>query len=107
MTAVGGIGRISPGKESLPILQPQDGMGPGSRSQPARPFSEVLRDAIEQVNALQLQAQDAAEALARGDVQDVHQVSLAIERAQLALELTVAVRNKVLEAYQEVSRMQV
>ncbi|MBE3598028.1 MAG: flagellar hook-basal body complex protein FliE [Limnochordaceae bacterium] len=82
-------------------------MGPGSRSQPARPFSEVLRDAIEQVNALQLQAQDAAEALARGDVQDVHQVSLAIERAQLALELTVAVRNKVLEAYQEVSRMQV
>lgn len=72
---------------------------------PVRPFSEVLRDALAQVNQLQLEAQAQAEALARGDVQDLHRVSLALERAQLALELTVAVRNRLLEAYQEISRM--
>lgn len=70
-----------------------------------RPFTQVLKDAIAQVNDLQIQAQQAAEAVARGDVTDLHRVSLAIERARLALELTVAVRNKLIEAYQEISRM--
>ncbi|HEY8498711.1 MAG TPA: flagellar hook-basal body complex protein FliE [Limnochordales bacterium] len=70
-----------------------------------RPFGEVLKDAIAQVNALQLEAQQMAEAVARGDLTDMHRLALAVERAQLALELTVAVRNKLVEAYQEISRM--
>ncbi len=72
-----------------------------------RPFAEVLKEALQQVNRLQVEAQMQAEALARGEVTDLHSVALAIERAQLALELTIAVRNKLLEAYQEISRMQV
>ncbi|WP_324667586.1 flagellar hook-basal body complex protein FliE [Geochorda subterranea] len=83
---------------------------PGATSPGAagvRPFSQVLKDAVAQVNALQLEAQQMAEAVARGDLTDMHRLALTVERAQLALELTVAVRNKLVEAYQEISRMPV
>lgn len=79
----------------------------GPQTGAPRPFAEVLKEALQQVNRLQAEAQAQAEALARGEVTDMHSVTLAIERAQLALELTIAVRNKLLEAYQEISRMQV
>lgn len=82
------------------------GRAAGTGGAPAsRPFSEVLKEAVAQVNALQIEAQKMAEAAARGEVSDMHTVALALERAQLALELTVAVRNKLVEAYQEISRM--
>lgn len=82
---------------------PAPGASPGDPS--ARPFSRLLREAIEQVNELQHQAEVQAEALARGEVQDLHQLTLVLERARLALDLTVAVRNRLVEAYQEISRM--
>ncbi|HEY8425810.1 MAG TPA: flagellar hook-basal body complex protein FliE [Limnochordales bacterium] len=83
---------------------------PGAASAGApgvRPFGEILKDAVAQVNALQLEAQQMAEAVARGELTDMHRLALTVERAQLALELTVAVRNKLIEAYQEISRMPV
>ena len=116
MVAIGPTGTTSwPGRVAAQ-WQPPAASGFASASRPgarplaeqpmgARPFSEVLRDALAQVNQLQLEAQAQAEALARGDVQELHRLTLAVERAQLALELTVAVRNRLLEAYQEISRM--
>ena len=93
----------TPGRwAALPVRPGGSGQGTA-----VRPFSQVLKEALAQVNQLQLEAQAQAEALARGDVQDMHQVTLAVERAQLALELTVAVRNRLLEAYQEISRIPV
>lgn len=93
---------------SSPLGAMNDGLSGRVGHGPApRPFSEVLKQALQQVNRLQVEAQAQAEALARGEVQDLHTVALAIERAQLAMELTVAVRNKLVEAYQEISRMQV
>lgn len=80
---------------------------PAAGPSASRPFGEVLKDAIAQVNALQIEAQQMAEAVARGELADVHRLALTLERAQLALELTVAVRNKLVEAYQEISRMPV
>ncbi|HEY8486992.1 MAG TPA: flagellar hook-basal body complex protein FliE [Limnochordales bacterium] len=94
-------------------LRPAGGPGlaqagaPAAGQGAAKPFSRVLQEALDQVNRLQLEAQAQVEALAAGQVDDLHRVALAVERAQLALELTVAVRNKLLEAYQEISRMPV
>lgn len=69
-------------------------------------FSKMLSDAIRNVNSLQKDADTAAAKLALGEVDDVHQVMIATEQAKLALQLTVQVRNKLVEAYQEISRMQ-
>ncbi len=72
-----------------------------------RSFGSYLREALAEVNRLQQEADAQAEALALGQVQDLHQVTVAMARAEIALQLTVAVRNRVLEAYAEISRMQV
>lgn len=68
-------------------------------------FGQMLRDALKQVNDLQSQADDLAQKLATGEINDVHTVMIASEKATLALELTVQIRNKVIEAYQEIMRM--
>lgn len=70
-------------------------------------FTEVLAGALREVNRLQLEAEGANWQLVRGEVENLHQVVLATEKAELALLLTLQVRNKVLEAYQELMRMQV
>ena len=70
-------------------------------------FGELLKDAVDQVNQLQGQADKLAEQLASGNLKDVHQVMVAMEKASLALQLTIQVRNKAIEAYQEIMRTQV
>lgn len=104
MASIDGVGRI--GSARWPAAAGAAGASAAGPSA-TRPFGEVLKDAIAQVNALQIEAQQMAEAVARGELTDVHRLALTLERAQLALELTVAVRNKLVEAYQEISRMPV
>ncbi|MBS3872620.1 MAG: flagellar hook-basal body complex protein FliE [Firmicutes bacterium] len=70
-------------------------------------FAAQLNEALNEVNALQLKADDMATKLALGQIDDVHQVTIAMEKAALSLQLAVQVRNKMVEAYQEISRMQV
>uniref|UniRef100_A0A7C2EKC5 Flagellar hook-basal body complex protein FliE n=1 Tax=Ammonifex degensii TaxID=42838 RepID=A0A7C2EKC5_9THEO len=70
-------------------------------------FGEVLSRAIKEVNAAQVRADEAIKAFLSGETKDLHQVVLATEEAKLMLELAVQVRNKVVEAYQEISRMQI
>lgn len=69
-------------------------------------FSEVLADALSQVSSLQGAADRAAEGLVTGEVRDIHQVVLAFERAEIAFQLAMEVRNKLVESYQEIMRMQ-
>lgn len=72
-----------------------------------RPFGAVLAESLERVNALQHEADSAAAALAVGHADNLHNVMIASEQAHLALQLVVTIRNRVVEAYQEISRMQV
>ncbi|MBO8171022.1 MAG: flagellar hook-basal body complex protein FliE [Bacillaceae bacterium] len=72
----------------------------------AASFSDFLNQSIEKVNRAQLEAEIMTEKLAAGEVQDVHQVMLAEQKAMLSLQLTLEVRNKAVEAYQEIMRMQ-
>jgi flagellar hook-basal body complex protein FliE len=73
----------------------------------SKPFGDLLKDAVNEVNRLQDQADRLADQLASGQLNDVHQVMVAMEKASLALQLTIQVRNKVIEAYQEMMRTQV
>ncbi|NLM46513.1 MAG: flagellar hook-basal body complex protein FliE [Firmicutes bacterium] len=70
-------------------------------------FAHMLKDALNGVNKLQVKADEAALQLANGQAEDVHQVMIAVEQAMLAMQLTVQIRNKVIEAYQEIARMQI
>ncbi|MEG6585876.1 flagellar hook-basal body complex protein FliE [Dendrosporobacter sp. 1207_IL3150] len=70
-------------------------------------FRQFLSEAINNVNNLQLKAAKSSVDLAAGKVEDISQVVVATEKASIALQLTMQVRNKAVEAYQEVMRMQV
>lgn len=70
-------------------------------------FADALKDSISQVNQAQLNADHAAEQVAAGESKNLHEAMIKIEEAELSLRLMVQVRNKAVEAYQEVMRMQV
>ena len=70
-------------------------------------FGDALFDAVRAVNQVQTEADARAVGVATGEPVELHDVMLAQERAALGLELAVQVRNKLVEAYQEVMRMQI
>jgi len=69
-------------------------------------FVETLRGAMDQVNQLQGAADTKMGALLEGNGMDVHSAMIAVEKADLSFELMMQVRNKIVAAYQEISRMQ-
>jgi flagellar hook-basal body complex protein FliE len=77
------------------------------RSAAAGGFEQVLARAIRQVENFRLEADQKVERFLAGEGEDLHTVALATQRAELAFELFVQVRNKVVQAYQEIMRMQV
>ena len=70
-------------------------------------FGDFFKESLNEVNDLQLKSRDASINLAAGKVNDISQVVITGEKAGVALQLTLQIRNKVVEAYQEVMRMQV
>ena len=70
-------------------------------------FGETIKSALSGVNDLQTKADGIASKLAVGDPVEIHDAMIAMQKASMALQFTVQVRNKVVEAYQEIMRMQV
>jgi flagellar hook-basal body complex protein FliE len=72
----------------------------------ATPFADLMTDALGQVDQLEAQANAAVTGLMTGNGVDVHQAMIATEKASMAFELALAVRNKAVQAYQSVMGMQ-
>jgi len=72
----------------------------------AAPFSDLLTDAAGQVNQLEEQASKTVTGLMNGTGVDVHRAMIATQKASIAFELSLAVRNKAVQAYQSVIGMQ-
>ncbi|MEK7691821.1 MAG: flagellar hook-basal body complex protein FliE [Bdellovibrionota bacterium] len=70
-------------------------------------FSEMLGQSLSQVNEHQYQADLAMRELAAGRTKNIHETMLAVERADASIKLMMQVRNKILESYREIMRMQV
>lgn len=68
-------------------------------------FADYLMDAINKVNQEQLRSEEMNKKLVTGEVRDLHEVMIVSQQASLSLQLAVQVRNKVVEAYQEIMRM--
>ncbi len=70
-------------------------------------FSTTLKDAILDVNRLQQESDFQMQKLATGQTQNVHETMIKAEKADIALRLMIQVRNKLIDAYQEIMKMQV
>ena len=81
----------------MPSAGPKTGAG----------FDSVLKDAIQQVESFHRAAGQQVGSFLSGESEDLHGTILATQRAELSLELFQGVRNKVVQAYQEVMRMQI
>jgi flagellar hook-basal body complex protein FliE len=91
-----------------PGLSPTDGKAaPNQTGEVGPSFTDTLAKSIEEVNHLQKEADQAIEKLSSGESQNIHGAMLAMNKADTAFRMTMQVRNKILEAYQEVMRMQV
>ena len=69
-------------------------------------FQEMLRDAISEVEELRDQADDTVRRLVAGEINDVSEALVAVERADLAFQTMMTVRGRVMAAYEEIMRMQ-
>ena len=69
-------------------------------------FGSALSSAVDGLNGLQHQADTLAVKAVTGDLTDIHQATLAATRAQVTMELVSAVRNKGVDAFNEIMRMQ-
>ncbi len=70
-------------------------------------FGQMLKTSIAEVNQAQISADRAAEQIAAGETKNLHGAMIKLEEADISLRLMVQVRNKAVEAYQEIMRMQV
>lgn len=70
-------------------------------------FRELLVEELQKVNSLQKNSEYLNSKLILGEVENIHQVMIAAEKADLALQLTLQIRNKILDAYNEIMRMQI
>ncbi|MDR7000966.1 flagellar hook-basal body complex protein FliE [Neobacillus niacini] len=77
------------------------------QTKPKTSFADVLQGYLGNVNDTVQQASNLTAQTAAGMVDNVHDVTIASQKAKLALELTVTVRDKAVEAYQEIMRMQI
>jgi len=67
----------------------------------------MLTESVDKVNDLQLQADRGAKELLAGRNKNIHETMMSIEKADMSFRLMMQVRNKVIEAYREIMRMQV
>ncbi len=70
-------------------------------------FGDTMKKAITDVNDLQTSADQMATKLASGDAVEIHQAMIAMQKASTALQFTLAIRNKIIDAYHEVMRTSV
>ena len=89
------------------IAQMQNSIKGTNESNDQSSFSSYLKDSISNVNQMQHQANQAGKDLALGNVENVHEVMIAAQKAKLSIDLTAKVSNKVIGAYEKIMRMQV
>jgi flagellar hook-basal body complex protein FliE len=96
---------IKSGELMKPGLIPDKGMG----EQPAegKGFSHVLKDAIDDINKLQMNADEKIAKVQLDNTASIHEAMIALEQASISFRAMMQVRNKILDAYQEVMRTQV
>ena len=92
------------GVSSLPIEK--SGSEKKVAHDPISDFKKILSQSVEEVNGLLTKADQSAQEMVAGKM-DIHQAMVAIEQAQISFSLLLQVRNKMIEAYQQIMQMQI
>ena len=99
---------VSPVGPGVPVPPASGVIGahrPGPTS--AKPFSQLVSNLLNDANVQQLQADQAVGQLITGEADSVHDVVLSVAKADLAFRLVLEIRNRLIDSYQEIMRMQV
>jgi len=99
MTTIAGISSQAPLALSQPDLS--------SSSQGEKSFSDILTSTLDQVTKAQHNGDTAIEKLNTGDAKNMHEVMIAVEEADISLRMLVQFRNKALQAYDDIMKMQI
>jgi flagellar hook-basal body complex protein FliE len=94
-------------KQNLINSVPQSGGGTPPNPVGKTEFQDLMEKGIKEVNIGAREAEKASMDLASGRASNIHETMLAVTKAELGFNMMVQMRNKVIEAYQEVMRMQV
>lgn len=70
-------------------------------------FENYLKDALDKVNEMQVKSDKSSVLLATGNVENLHDAMIATEKARISLQLTLGIRNRIIESYKEIMRMQI
>lgn len=70
-------------------------------------FANILKSSIENMNNVEALSDQKTEALVNGNIEDLHEVMIAAQKASITVETTVQIQKKVIDAYNEIMRMQV
>jgi len=97
---------ITSGMPAFPGTMPTSPTAPSEAEGQEGGFGATLRTAIDRVGELSDASDQAVSELVQGERQDIHSVMIAVQKADIAFQLMLQVRNKILNAYQEVSKMQ-
>jgi flagellar hook-basal body complex protein FliE len=97
----GSIPLLAPHRVEAPIVRPA--AEEGSQI----PFGDLLKDAVQAANTKGLAADNAAQAFASGSVDDIHGTMIAVKEADIQVRLLTNVRNKLMDAFYELWRMNV
>ena len=98
------------------LIQSIQGVDPGKKTQPKpegvnqtseRSFGETLNDFLEVVNSKSIEASQQVSAVIEGKSDNLAQAMMSMEESKLSFQLMIEIRTKLLESYQEISRMQV
>lgn len=92
---------------SLRIAAQADAALAGVEAPQPQSFGDMVKEFAGDVNDLQFQAGHAIDQFVTGEAADVHQVMVAVQQAGIAMDLMLEIRNRVLEGYQELIRMQI
>jgi flagellar hook-basal body complex protein FliE len=92
----------------LPLIaEPTSTASSASAQTAGAGFEGLLKDAISSINEIQQGASQAVDALATGQSQNIHQAMIALQQADISFQLMMAIRNKLVSAYEEIQRMQI
>jgi len=98
--------------QGLNPLRQIEALNPARRTAESSPlegkdFKSILMDSLHEVNRLQTEADEGVQRLLTGENQNVAEVLAAVDKAGIAFDLLMEIRNKLLDAYQEIQQMRV
>lgn len=105
ISPIGGAGSVAP--IDFPKLDGAGSSGAAGAAKDSKSFGDSLTGALDNLQSTQAKSDDLAMQVATGQLTDIHDYMIAANQAEIATQLTVAVKNKAVESFNQIMNMQV